>query len=380
MLNPISVNQISLLRKMLCVLSCRPGGKLADKMQDVLGCLVDALGVEAAGIFWKQGEQVTRQAQLPVDFTLNQAVYRAIVDPARFDEVIEFTGNPAWLVVPMRVQGITLGRLWVVWTPYRPFGANERELLILAGNQLAMAWENLRLYQEMSYVAERRGALVRRFINMQDERCRRVSRELHDEISQSLTALAFILDTAATANPQAAGALHPYLEQCRRGLEQAANEIDRIILELRPTLLEDYGLVAALRWYGTERLRPTGTTLRIISDGKVCRLPAELETTLYRIGQEAINNVARHAYATTAWLSIYCQNGTYHLSVRDNGRGFDVQELFNTPQAIEGVGLFGIQERVALVGGSFSLDSKPGAGTCINVAIPTGKDNCYEAN
>jgi signal transduction histidine kinase len=362
--------QISILRKFTCLVACQASDDAEHQATAVLRCLMDTLGAEAAGIYRRHGDSLAPVVQLPPHFVLDQHIQQIANNPSRLEEVIGGEDGTTWLIVPMRATAVPVGRLWTVMPPNHVFSKTERELLILVGNQLAMAQENLRLYQEVKHLAERRGALLNRIINVQDGRCRRVSRELHDEVSQSLAALAIDLDTAAATNPAAAQALHPHLERLRAGLERVTDEVNRIVLDLRPSLLEDHGLVAALRWYGTEKLGSTGTQLHMICDSAVPRLPPHLETTVYRIGQESLTNVAHHAGAANVWLTITCNNDTFTLSVRDDGRGFDLERVLDHPQGLKGVGLFGMQERAGLVGGRLVVETALGAGTCVTVTLP----------
>lgn len=262
--------------------------------KQALRCLVEALDFQAAGIYWREGEQLVPRAQWPLNFVLSGDIERAAANPAYLDKVTTSSAGASWLVVPMRANGVTLGRLWVVAPPDPLMNGQVRELLTLIGNQLAMAQENRRLYQEVTRLAQRRGALLRRIIDVQDERCRRVSRELHDEINQSLAALVIDVDTILAADPTLSRDLQSRLKRVRAGLRRTTDEITRIVLDLRPTLLEDHGLLAALHWYGTERLRPVGTRFHMTGDGPVPRLLPHVETTVYRIGQEALTNIARH--------------------------------------------------------------------------------------
>lgn len=170
----------------------------------------------------------------------------------------------------------------------------------------------------------RRGELLRRVIVAQDERCRRVSRELHDEISQSLTAMALDLEALHVAGQVTDARALARLDSLRERVLGALNEVTRIILDLRPALLEDMGLAPALRWYAAQRFEETDVRLHLQAEGVNTRLDSHLETTLYRIGQEALTNIAKHAAARNVWLTVHRCNGTFELIVRDDGRGFDV--------------------------------------------------------
>lgn len=360
---------LAFLRRLMCLLACRPGNDPDEQIALALNCLVETLAAEAAGVYWIKNGKLVPQAQSPAHFSLDSPLKEWFSKPDRLTELLEGQDGITWLAVPMRAGGVPLGRLWLVMPAGHVFSDDERELVRLAGNQLATAQENLRLYREVAYLAERRGALLRRIINMQDQRCRHVSRELHDEISPTLAALLIDVETIQARQPAAAEALQPYLDRFKVGLEGALDEINRIVLDLRPALLEDHGLVAALNWFGSERLRPAGATFHVDACCPL-RLPDHLETTLYRIAQEAITNVARHSGAANAWLEVSCPDHSFVLAVRDDGCGFNVQRMLTQPEGLQGVGLFGMKERAALVGCELSIESTAGQGTRVQVVVP----------
>ena len=180
------------------------------------------------------------------------------------------------------------------------------------------------------------------------------------------------LDTAWAANPDAAVALAPQLDRLQTGLARVSDEVQRIILDLRPSLLEDYGLLPALRWYARERFRRSATVVQISPEQQPGRLSLPVETALYRIGQEALSNAARHAQAAHVRLHLTCDQGQCILTVEDDGRGFDVQQVLDHPQGMQAVGLIGMQERAEQAGGRVAIASSPGAGTLITATIPFG--------
>lgn len=357
------------LRRLMCLFACRSNNDPDEQITLVLNNLVKTLAAEAAGVYWIRGDKLVPRAQSPVHFSLDSPLQERFGGMGRLTEVLKGQDSKPWLAVPMRASGVPVGRLWLVMPPGHVFSNEERELIRLVGNQLATTQENLRLYREVAYLAERRGALLRRIINVQDERCRRVSRELHDEISPTLAALLIDVETIQARQPAAAEALQPYLDRFKVGLEGAMDEINRIVLDLRPALLEDQGLAAALNWFAAERLRPTGASLHVNACCSL-RLASHLETTVYRIAQEAITNAARHSGAANVWLEVSCPDRTFVLAVRDDGCGFDVQRMLTQPESLQGIGLFGMKERAALVGCTLAIESTAGEGTRVQVIVP----------
>jgi len=149
------------------------------------------------------------------------------------------------------------------------------------------------------------------------------------------------------------------------------DEMHRLIYELRPALLDDLGLVAATRWLAEKNLKTVGVGINFRVIGRERRLPSQLETTLFRVIQEAITNIIRHANAKRASIILHFTKGTVRVNIKDNGAGFDVEEAISTKNRPRGLGLLGMKERVELFNGNFSIRSSPGEGTEIRIKIPT---------
>ena len=367
---PLSSEQISVLRQVTCLITCQVDEGADDQINPALQALVDAMEAAAAVVFWQNGDRLKLRSQAPMGFALDDILQRQLSDPARLSRVIRPIGSPAWLAVPMHVGGHPLGRLWIQRPAGRTFSKTEQELVVLAGNQLALALENARMCQEISLLAERRGALLRRLIELREERGRSLARELHDEVSQSLIALLIDIDTIYAADPTAATTLQPYLERMRTGVVRITDEINRIVQDLRPSLLEDHGLEAALRRVASERLQSSDTAIHLHLTGQPGRLAPHLETAIYRIGQEALSNVARHAKAANVWVDLVCDDGECTLTIRDDGAGFDVRSTLEHPKGMQSVGLIGMQERAEQAGGRVVIESSSGAGTLITATFP----------
>lgn len=372
---------VPMLKQMVCLLSCQPRN-LTSQLPAALECLKSALGVRAVGVCWPHESGALRPlAQRPPHFRLDSGTLQVISDPRDLAHASWGKTSVSWLAVPMKVGGAALGRLWLVDQPQRDFSQDEREFAMMGGNQLALAMENSRLYDETQRLAARRGELLRRVTAAQDERCRRISRELHDEISQSLAAIALDLETLRIAGlPVNPGETMARLAALRGRLLATLKEVNRIVLDLRPTLLEDMGLMPALQWYARQRLGDTGIRVHIRATHMNDRLSPHLETTLYRIAQEALTNIARHAEARQVWLTMTRTDRRIALSVRDDGRGFEVNPVVSPPDDRVGLGLFGMKERAVLAGGTFAVDSHPGKGTRIIVRIPVEQEREHDTN
>jgi signal transduction histidine kinase len=217
--------------------------------------------------------------------------------------------------------------------------------------------------------AARTGAL-HHVITAQEEERKRIARELHDETSQALTALIIGLDTTSLAlsvNSQDAG---ERLSATRSIAEGLLKEIKRIISDLRPSLLDDLGLVPAIAWYGEQRLKPLGIKFAFEGNALADRLPPSMETVLFRIVQEAITNIIRHANASSVCIRLDLDNNDLILKVTDNGMGFDPQIMQSPNSSIKALGLLGMQERIRILDGEVQIQTTPGKGTTITARVP----------
>ena len=215
-----------------------------------------------------------------------------------------------------------------------------------------------------------RGELFSRTVTTQEEERARLARELHDDTLQMLTGLSAGLkgtEQLLTSDPQRA---RQQLAHLSAASSQAIEDLRRLILDLRPSMLDDMGLVPAVRWYAQSLDGRLTATVTITAEGLDCRLPAPVETILFRIAQEALNNVARHADASQVAIRLSCDGTTTRLAIQDNGVGFDTQSALQVNPSRPGWGLMGIHERVTLAGGTFQIESAPGKGTTLRVAIP----------
>jgi signal transduction histidine kinase len=246
-----------------------------------------------------------------------------------------------------------------------------RELEASRDHLRVAAEENAALYEEVKRKDAARGELLKRVISAQEEERRRIARELHDETSQNLSVLAMGLETAGVAPPGGA-VTRDKLGGLKDLAVKTLDGVHRLVYDLRPSVLDDLGLPAGLRWYAENRLEPLGVRVSLMVTGEERRLPVEVETALFRIGQEAISNIARHANAANVFLGLGFQEQQVTLEVEDDGEGFDVAAV-EPRSGNHGWGVLGMRERATLFGGSLDLVSTPGAGTRIQVSVPIPK-------
>jgi signal transduction histidine kinase len=213
---------------------------------------------------------------------------------------------------------------------------------------------------------EARGELLRKLITAQEEERKRIARELHDETSQVLATLALGLEAAAAApSPDAA---REKLAGLRKLAVDALDGVHRIIHALRPSALDDLGLVSAIRWYAETLLEPHGLEVDFSVRGDEGRLPPAVETALFRTVQEALTNVAKHADADRVAIAVAFRPEALEIRVEDDGRGFNVAEALRGEGA--GLGLLGMRERMTLLEGTLDIASRPGGGTRLTLRVP----------
>jgi len=289
----------------------------------------------------------------------------------------------AFLGVPVRVGSRRFGNLYV--TEKHGGGTfdeeDERLVVTLAafaaraieGTALAAAERDRAVAQSELIASEERSRaqheMLARVIDAQETERARVSRDLHDQIGQSLTSVLLglrLVDTAVRdgADPVAARAR---TDEVREQVVQALDEVRQLAFELRPTVLDDVGLVAAVHRLADDLTRRFDVPVEVELDGldDESRLPADVETVVYRVVQEALTNVARHAEASVATVAITADAAGMRAAITDDGGGFEVAD-----GPLRSLGLAGMQERASLVGGRLVITSAPAMGTTVLLEVP----------
>ena len=274
------------------------------------------------------------------------------------------------------------------------FGSGERNLRLVTGSfdeigrleadfndmgQRIQADESEKraLSDDLRHRTTQQQELLKRLITAQEDERKRVARELHDELGQSLSGLALnseVIGKFINSDPKRA------LEQLvlsRELIQTTTQQMYELILALRPSVLDDLGLAVALRSHAERVLNGSGITFMLDQSGLVKRLPSSIETALYRIFQEALSNVVRHSGADQVKITLAQHDGVFEGEILDNGHGFDLENISRDVNNPHGLGLLGMQERVAQCGGSMDIISRKGEGTRIQVRIPLAKED-YE--
>ena len=229
--------------------------------------------------------------------------------------------------------------------------------------------ENTALSERLKERAEERGQLLERLIVAQEEERKRVARELHDDLGQILSSTALSVEVAQKAMENNPSDASEHLARANNLIADATDRMYDLILGLLPSILDDLGLLAALRAHAARTLEPEGIEFEISTSGLSDRLPPHLETALFRIFQEAISNIVRHAGASTVTMSIGAENSILEAKVVDDGIGFDPEAFDANGIDKRGLGILGMRERAALVGGEIKIESRPGRGTEMHIII-----------
>jgi signal transduction histidine kinase len=228
---------------------------------------------------------------------------------------------------------------------------------------LGLETELQKRYEEGAEARRELTDLSARLVSAQEEERRAISRELHDEVGQSLSALLMEAGNAAASAPGDSAEVRRHVESIKKLAEASVEVIRNMSLLLRPSMLDDFGLVPALEWQAREVSKRTGLRVHVAAEEGADQLPDEHKTCIYRVVQEALHNCARHSHARSVTVQVRQEPLKIVLSVEDDGRGFDARR-------VRGLGLVGMQERVHHLGGDFQVDSRPGKGTVVAVELP----------
>ena len=275
----------------------------------------------------------------------------------------------AGLCIPLLTRDRSLGVLEAYFGPESLTESDTVELLGSLASQAASALENALLYGELADSERRLQDLVEKLLVAQEEERRRVAYDVHDGLTQTAVAAYQHLQAFAEDHPPNSAQGRGELDEAVGLIQRTVREARRVIADLRPTALDDFGLPKAIS-VEVERLRNEGYQVsyeETLGDG---RLPVAVETALFRVAQEALANVRKHAQTTRVGVTLQGLQQSVRLEVWDRGRGFQPIEVSNGGGPGEKVGLSSMKERIALLSGYFKVDSKPGFGTQVVAEVP----------
>ncbi len=231
--------------------------------------------------------------------------------------------------------------------------------------------DNIRALQDGNEQIHR---LASQLITAQEEERRCVARELHDEVGQALTTIKINLDMIRLMQDRpdvsAFAVSSTLLDESAARVDHALDQVRNLSLLLRPSILDDLGLVPALRWLASNQAERAGYRVMFTADALTPRPSSSIETLCYRVLQEALTNIARHAQASNVFICLKPANGQLRMTIRDDGVGFDVGEMRQRAAAGSSMGILGMEERALLCGGKLSIQSLPMHGTTLELSVP----------
>ncbi len=291
------------------------------------------------------------------------------------------------VIVNLGLNQLVIRRLKRVAEALSSFGRGSRDLILSSNSQdeigrlegdFNQMQQRIKLEEsstrhlsaELSRQADQREALLRQLITAQEDERVRVARDLHDELGQALSGLALHtqgIEHLIKKDPERA---IKQLATIRGVVEKTTEQIHELILTLRPSALDDLGLVPALRAHGEGLFKDSNITFDLDSSRLGERLPSAIETALYRTCQEALSNIVKHSGAKQVSIRLARQDGYFEGEIIDNGHGFDLNNPADAGRRSRRLGLLGMQERIHQCGGSMEIQSVIGTGTCIKIRIP----------
>lgn len=275
-------------------------------------------------------------------------------------------GFRSTLSLPLYTGEDVIGILTLLWDVVDGPAAVDSQVLRQVTGALAIALERRRLYEQVRAGREELAALSRRLLVVQESERRHLARELHDEIGQYLTGISLLLNQL---EHRSSADFRTSRDELDRLVTDLIDRVRELSLDLRPAMLDDLGLLPALRSLFRRFSRQTGIAVEIAQVGLERRFSPDVETAVYRIVQEALTNVARHAQVQTVAVGVTVVDDRLRVVVADQGRGFDADAEL---AAARTSGLSGMRERTTLLGGRFRIEARPGGGTCVRAEFESG--------
>ena len=271
--------------------------------------------------------------------------------------------------LPLRRGNVIRGQLVLVFHQRHEFTDREERLLVSLAEKSSLALANAEMYESLRRHEEELRLLTLSRVNAQEDERRRLAREIHDGLGQILTATKFTIEVLEDAK-NLTDDDRKKLAEVRALLDGAMKEAREISHNLMPSVLEDFGLDPALQVLCEQASNASKLAVRYQSHGNVQRLGDSIETGLYRIAQEALNNIIKHAAASKVDVDLAEHDDVIRLTITDDGMGFDVGEVERRSHPNVGIGLVSMRERALSLGGTFHLDARPDSGTKILVELP----------
>ncbi|HRS75022.1 MAG TPA: GAF domain-containing sensor histidine kinase, partial [Anaerolineaceae bacterium] len=360
---------------------------LDELLQKLLETLVSFSRAEAGALFLREGDgrRWVLRARIPAGQAPAEPLVRQLgaqwvkrlagprCELRRSGRPLGLALEPGWRErfqccwsVPLKTAATLAGVVQFGFSKHYQWLPRELDVLSLAAERCLLAAEKARLMEDLAARQAQVRELAARLVEVEERERRRISGELHDEAGQSLLSIRLRLELIERGLPAGHEALRQELGEIRRLTEKTIVEIRRLLSALSPAVLEQLGLAAAIRQLAGRWRQASGIHITVRADLKR-PAPKPVEVAAYRLAQEALHNAVRHSKASRINLSVVSADDALRLTVEDNGTGFCVEQALAKAGSL---GLAGMRERVALLGGEFHLRSRPGHGTKISVLLP----------
>lgn len=364
----------SSLEKILEVMNCEGGGiyiRESKKSKDLVLKVTKGLSSDFHNRFKKIRLGVGLMGK---GLAKHEAVIlESVTRKTKLTKYVAPEGMKLAVSVPIRVKNRLIGALNVGSWSYGYFEPWKFELLLTIGNQIGIVIENAMLMDSLKKHEQDLQRLSSKILRAQEEERKRISRELHDEASQALIAAKINLEMLKKRLPPNPEEVSTRLAETSSLLVHTLENLRRLSHDLRPSMLDDLGLVPTLRWYTERYAKRLGISINLYVAALDKRLDLEIETTIYRIIQEALTNIAKYAHAKEVTISLEKKDSRLITKVEDNGRGFKLEKSVSGENRYHGSGIVGMKERVHNLGGNFYIKSSQGRGTKLLVEIPLNR-------
>ncbi len=292
-------------------------------------------------------------------------------------DLINAEGLKGFISIPLKSKDKVVGVMNIASHTAGRFSVDEMSLLSSIGDYLGSAIEQVRLHERLARLGERYRALLKHSLQAQEEERKRIARELHDDTSQAITSMTLSLQAIITLAEMKGIGDAEFLKMVKDTHSYAVYagyEVVRLMKELRPTLLDELGLVAAIHRYAKDTLQPHNINVTDEFTDVEERLPSEIEVTLFRVAQGLVGNILEHSEAKNVKITLKIDGNECVMIFEDDGKGFDVSKLTRVESSGRGAGLFTMRERLHLIGGKGFVESKPGRGTKVTALVPIVRD------
>jgi PAS domain S-box-containing protein len=295
-----------------------------------------------------------RQGQVQIVEDIRQ------LPPSAAARIAQADGWQSFMNAPIRVNDELIGTLNLAADKPRAFAHEQADVILEVADILAIAFQQARLFQHIQQAREQLRVLSQRLLRVQEDERRHIARELHDEVGQALTGIRLALESSA-ALPLDEKQVHVTM------INDLVSQVRNISLDLRPTMLDDVGLLPTLLWHIDKFSQQTKVVVDFQHSGIDRRFAPEMEIGVFRIVQEALTNIARHADTDQVTVRMWTNAASLQMQIEDRGAGFDTRAVESSYQTS---GITGMRERAIELGGNLFIDSAPGAGTRLYIELP----------